>query len=312
MKITNSLKKRFVDDLKLPINILDEPYFEYFLEMYDEDFKTKDKYNMFLRCLNKFKAEEEFFKNSEKISSGIRSLILNSKTYDKFQNIDINKEYPLDIEIPKETIYIDKNVNKNLISIDLEKANFNVFKLLGLDKELNVNNYNDLIKKFTEDEYYLQSKKIRQVIFGELNAKRQQRIQKYIINQIAEKLLKNNLTISSSSSDEVIIENKNNLTTKDIQEILKDLPEEYKFYRVEHFKLSKIDEENNFYVKNINDGEKIEFKNIQGHLFHQVYKKYKNLEINNYDLLFYHEGQLAEFKHSIYDNNNVKEKKMKL
>ena len=52
MELTNSLKKRFASDLKLPINIFSEPYFEYFMELYDSDFNTKEKMKNFINLLN--------------------------------------------------------------------------------------------------------------------------------------------------------------------------------------------------------------------------------------------------------------------
>lgn len=311
MELTNSLKKRFASDLKLPINIFNDPYFEYFMDLYNTDFQTKEKMEIFEKLLNKFENQEEFFKNSEKISTSIKSLISSTNTYNKLNSFDMNKEFPLEEQIKQQNIYILPNVGKKLISVDLEKANFNVLKMIGLGEEIKANSYDELLNQFTNDDYYFISKKIRQVIFGDLNPARQQRIQKFVINQLCKKLKENGCILSSASSDEIIIQNEE-MNAKDIKEMLKDVPEQYNFFRVEDFVFEKIDENNDFFVKTTltNNGFKKEFKNVPGHVFAQVYKKYLGQESNEYDLLFYHEGFLAEFKEKLF--NTELNKKMKI
>lgn len=313
MELTNSLKKRFSSDLKLPINIFSEPYFEYFMDLYNPNFQTKEKMNTFIKLLDKLNNQEEFFQKSESISSSIKSLISSTKTYAKLNAFDMNKDFPLEEQIKQQNIYIMPNVGKKLISVDLEKANFNVLKMIGLDEEIKVNSYNDLLSKFTEEEYYFISKKIRQVIFGDLNPSRQQRLQKFVINNLCKKLTTNGCELSSASSDEIIIKNED-MTAKDIKEILKDVPEEFKFFRIEEFSFKKIDEGNDFFVKTTltENGLKTEFKNVPGHVFAQVYKKYLGQEINDYDLLFYHEGFLAQFKEKLFSNELEINKKLKI
>ena len=69
-------------------------------------------------------------------------------------------------------------------------------------------NYKELVSKFTEIKPFIESKQIRQVIFGHLNPKRQQTIQKYMMNLVVEILDKNGFDkcrFLSASSDEVIL-----------------------------------------------------------------------------------------------------------
>lgn len=312
MELTNSLKKRFASDLKLPINIYSEPYFEYFMELYDKDFQTKEKLKSFQNLLDKFSNPEQFFQNSEKISSSIKDLIANTETYKKLNNFDMNKDFPLEEQVKQQNIYISPNIGKKLISVDLEKANFNVLKMIGLGQELGVESYNDLLAKFTDDDYYFISKKIRQVIFGDLNPARQQRIQKYVINTLCTTLKEKGCILSSASSDEIIIQNQD-LSAKDVKEILKDIPAQYQFFRVEDFFFEKIDENYDFFVKTTltDNGPKTEFKNVPSHVFAQVYKRYIGQETNDYDLLFYHEHFLAQFKEKLFSNDLNKKMKIK-
>lgn len=310
MDLPNNIKKRFTKDFQLPINVFAEPYFSYFVELYDSHYNVNLKLNWLEQALNKSGGIEAFFKMSESISKGIKERISSSLAYKNFNTIDVNVEFPLIEPIKQQNIYIAPNVDKLLISIDLEKANFNCFNLFNLKEELKIDSYNDLMNQFTDLDYFKNSKMIRQVIFGDLNPARQQRVQKYIINQICLKLKEHNCILSSASSDEIIVESQ--ISKKDVENILKDLPQKFQFFRVEPFSFKKIDEDFNFFVKNTqtNKGDKIEFKNIPGHLFAQVYKRYLGLAITDYDMLFYHEDLLAQFKEPIFKKELNKKVKL--
>lgn len=308
--IDNALKKRFCKDFKLPINIFSEPYFEYFVDLYDPVYDVSTKMKWFQDVLNKVGNTEAFFKMSETVSQGMKKEILNSKAYQEFNSADMNALYPMTDNIKQQNIYIEQNVDKPLISIDLHKANFNCLNLFNLKEELQVDNYDELMKKHTNEEYFLNSKMIRQVIFGDLNPSRQQRLQKHIIHTFCKKLLEAGCELSSASSDEIIV--KSEISVEQVREILKDVPEKYRFYRVEPFTINRISDEYDFFVKKTiteDNSEKLEFKNVAGHLFAQVYKKYFDMQVNEYDMMFYHEGFLAQFKEPLFQptmKNNLK------
>ena len=173
--------------------------------------------------------------------------------------------------------------------------------------------YRELIDKFTDQEYFQQSKMFRQVVFGDLNPARQQRIQKYVIGQLCQKLLDNGCEISSASSDEIIVKNKS--STSEVEQILATAPKELQFFRVEKFHFSRIGDDFDFFVKYTEqkDGSvKKEFKNSPGHLFPQIYKQHLKLELNQYDMLFYHDGYLAEFKEPVFKNEPTLTSKRKI
>lgn len=312
MILNNSIKQRFVKDFKLPINLIQDPYFDYFIELYDEEFQTKEKLQILQNYCSKLNDHEEFFSKSKEISEKMKSIIQNSKSYELFNNADLTK-YPTLKDVSQQNIYITPNVDKELISIDLEKANYNSFRLFGLDKELGCPTYNDLLSKFTNEEYFFQSKMIRQVIFGDLNPSRQQKIQRYIIGELCKKLIDNGCIINSASSDEIIIKNKTDVN--EIKNILKDVDDTFKFFRIEKFKFSRIGDDFDFFIKETykEDGTiKKEFKNTPGDIFPQIYKQYKKMELNDYDMLFYHNGYLAEFKDTVFKNSNEHENKRKM
>lgn len=305
IELTSAIKKRLCKDFRLPISVFSEPYFEYFVELYDPVFAIKDKINLLESVLSKCKTQEDFFQISLDVANNVKDLISKQSSYQYFNNLDMNEIYPLKKNVSQQNIYIVPNIGKEMISIDLEKANFNCFKLVGLHDELGIYNYKDLISKFTNEEYFIQSKMIRQIIFGDLNPSRQQRLQKYIIQNLCETLLENGCEISSASSDEIIIKNKNSIS--EVKDILKSVDNKFKFFRVEKFKFDRVGDDFDYFVKktiNEDGNEKMEFKSVPGHFFPQVYKKYFNMPINEYDLLFYHEGYLAQFKEPIFKAEN--------
>lgn len=303
IELNSHIKKRFCKDFRLPINIFDEPYFEYFVELYDPLFSVKEKMGWLENVLGTCNVQDDFFQQSSNISNGIKDLIKNSKAYNDFNTRNL-EELPLKKNVSQQNIYIVDNVGKEMISIDLEKANFNSFRLFGLQEEIGCNTYDELVKKFSNEKYFVESKMIRQVIFGDLNPSRQQRIQKYIIQNLCEKLLENGCEISSASSDEIIVKNKNNIS--EVKDMLKDVSDSFKFFRVEKFHFNRVSDEFDFFVKKTtkeNGEEKIEFKNTPSFIFAQVYKKHYGISLNEYDMLFYHEGYLAEFKEPVFKNN---------
>ena len=59
MELTNRLKRRFIKDCSLPIALTDEPYFSYFIDLYDEAFSTKKKLESFKKIVDRFENECE-------------------------------------------------------------------------------------------------------------------------------------------------------------------------------------------------------------------------------------------------------------
>lgn len=302
VELNSHIKKRFCKDFRLPINLFDEPYFEYFVDLYDPLFSVKEKKGWLENVLVKCEQQDDFFQQASGISNGIKELIKNTKAYNDFNTRNMD-EFPLKKNVSQQNIYIPENIGREMISIDLTKANYNSFRLFGLQEEIGCPTYDDLVKKFNTEKYFLESKMIRQVIFGDLNPARQQRIQKYIIQELCEKLLANGCEITSASSDEIIIKNKSDIV--EVKSMLTDVNEQFKFFRVEKFHFDRVHDDFEYFVKKTtteNGEEKLEFKNTPAFIFAQVYKQQYNMPLNQYDMLFFHEGYLAEFKDPVFNN----------
>ena len=188
-----------------------------------------------------------------------------------------------------------------MLSIDLKKANFTSLKYFDSSLVDNCSTYREFMEQFTDCDYIINSKNFRQVVFGQLNVKRQQIIQKYIISIFASKLIQiiNKERIMSASSDEIVIDISDIFGTQFVQQIIDICNNIANSLNVEInisiFTIKALSNPSKFgYVKEHING-KIEFKSTSKVFFAQAFKEYFNLPLNEKDLTFYYEGQLAKF-----------------
>lgn len=308
MQLGDNHKKQLVKDFKLPINTYDDERFHYFIDLYDNVYKTKEKLAWLEEVVFHSEDKEFLFNTSSTLRSNIKSLVLESPSYKKLVAIDVFKEYPMTEQIPNKSMYIEDNLGHDFISIDLEKANFNSLMFLGLGEDLGIKTYQDLMGKFTDFQYYHQSKMLRQAIFGELEAVKQQKLQKHIMSKITEVLKPHGYEYFLVSSDELIL-TKGNLTISHVQNLLSSLDKKYHFFKIEKFHLEKFEGKpyyTKYSTKEDNQLEpKLEFKQCPIQFFAQIYKHHFGMELNSLDMSFYYEGMLAEFKEPIFKQKST-------
>lgn len=300
--LSNSIKKRFIKDWKLPINITQEPIFSYQINLLDKDYNTIQKLDFLIETINKLGGEELFFQEFSKISETVIESIKRKNAYKKLE-LDRLSEMKQIVGIKHKDIYNIANVGANMLSIDLNKANFQALNSYSDELVLKSKNYDELISKFTDFEYFKESKQIRQVVFGNLLPKKQQRIQKNIMNEIYLELKKIGVkeeNLINASADEIVIK----LNSKDEIQILEKLIEEKidlpkLNFRIETFELQNIGNRK-YFVKEHYSGD-IEFKSVPSIFFMQAYKEYKDLDLEENDLKFFHEGQMASFEESHFN-----------
>lgn len=311
----NKLRKRFIKDYNLPIQAVQDPYFEYLLDLYDPLFNCKKKYSVFLEYIKQFKNDEEYFKYQSKWLDGVVNHIKEKESF-KFFNEEFNLNGMHKSEIKQKNIYSKDNVGKLFLSVDLKKANFQALKFVNLEIIDNCNTYEDFLRQFTDSQYLLESKHIRQVIFRNLNPKRQQTVQKHIISLFVKQLedrVEKERFISASSGEIVIVMDPNNIDEIEyLQDLIEASANDWSIsVNVSLFKLEQIDH-NLGYVKKeylvesnkllIEDG--IEFKAVSSLFMAQAFKTYFNQPIEDSDLVFYHEGHLAKFLQTVEEKEN--------
>lgn len=306
MELTNRLKRRFIKDCSLPIALTDEPYFSYFIDLYDEAFSTKKKLESFKKIVDRFENECEVLDYLQSITDGIFNSIKEKSVYQDYLKADM-KNFVVKSNYPSSSIFKECHTGKKLISIDLSKTNFQAMNFF--DKNiLESDSYEEFIRKYTDEEYIINSKYIRQVIFGNLNSKRLGTIEKYMIYQIVEKLEPLGYTILLVTDDEIVLEG-----DEDIYNNVVNIVSNMTSIKVaiELFVLKTLRNENGqpfksdkFYVKEFisyTDNKKLDFeiKATDSTFYAQFFKLLTNKEINENDLVFINNGFVAKYKEPI-------------
>lgn len=209
---SKDLANRFVSDYKLPIQLTDEKYFFYYLDLYERDYQSKTKYNKLCELIEKEydASPSKFLDEYYKLRDCIITTIENSDAYKRFNEMDMSRfSIKNKLNITSNNIYNENNVGKIFVSFDLKKANFQALRFVDPEIVLNTDSYQEFIGKFTPSEYIAESKYTRQVIFGKLNPKRHITVEKYIIRKIYD-FLKDTChspnTCVSISNDEIIFD----------------------------------------------------------------------------------------------------------
>jgi len=317
---SNQLKNRFISDYNLNmIQVLQSPYFEYYLDLYEPYNQARTKWNKLVLLINEhFNGNEHLFlEEYAKQRDNIITSIEKSETYKEFNIFDMSAYNGLNVafhKLPKSSVYIESNNGKKFISIDLRKANFQGLKFHNNELVNNTESYDEFIESYLGTnhpllKYFQESKYSRQVIFGKLNMSRNITIQKSIMESVFESLsdlmeeYSTVLKYYSFSTDELIIEV---LHPSDIPEIIQEM-----YYlinnkanvKIQYYKLELV----NFLTSN-NSTLSVYLKDnivpfVDGKeimccpttYFSQVYKLLNEREIEENDMIFYYEHQLAKF-----------------
>jgi hypothetical protein len=327
------LRQRFVSDFNYPIQVLDDPYFERYLGLYEPYLGTRTKWLEICNLIStRFGDNIESFlqnyaarrdkiithieaSNSYKlfISCNMGEYIIKNGTNETLQNAIVKEIFQ---NIPSTSVYIEPNDGKRFISLDMKQANFNALRYHDAEIVGNCQTYDDFIIYHLSSvnpmvKYFQDSKYTRQVIFGKLNMKRNITIQKYMMFLVWYNMPKI-YNIYSSTNDELILEVDENDTIEQINEYVETLKSFFRdddrvlpgisdCIRVELFTL-KLHKFENSHGGNLSVYEKITDSNKLGTLkqcpatfYPQVYKLLTKQPIESADLVFGYEHQLAQF-----------------
>lgn len=303
MEVSEKLKERFCKDCNIPLKFFKEPYFTDRLQLYDSYYNTLDKWNIFVRGLEKYKCEQDYLEEYNRVKNAAINDIKISDGYKRFNEEDMNKYTVKYKDLPGKDIFKTSNNGKLFISIDMRKANFSALKFYNRSIFDNADTWEEFIERYTENKHIVNSKYIRQVILGNCNPKRQVTYEKYLMGLVLEVLIDelgySASDIAFSSNDEIVIDmgkyedciRKRELMEWQIKGYF-NIP-----FRIELFYLRKITGTNGYYkeiVKNIIERE-YEFKCLNNYVLPFVLRKFNGEEITENDKVFYHEGLLSKF-----------------
>lgn len=298
--ITEKLKERFCKDLNLPIKIYQEPFFSERLYLYDKQYDCVQKYFAFTQLVNRCGGEQQYFELYNKIKDDAINY-LNQNEYMHFfaKEEDFSKFKIQNIGFPKSDIYHQSNHGKCFISFDMRKGNFTALRHYDKRIVANCDKYEDFLGLFTKESHLLYSKYIRQVIFGNVNPKRQVTYEQYLMDIVLTKVLEYfpKESIVFFSTDEIIVEIDKeksehcyNLSKNIVDFALKENID----IRAEIFILHKIDGIDGYIKKFLFGNSGIEIKSVNHIMMPFVLRKINNEEIKENDSVFLYENMLVK------------------
>lgn len=310
-------RNRFCDSF--PIQVVHSPYFEERLEILNTPLRTLDKWNEFNKVLyQNFNGDyAAFLEHYNTLKRNVIEDVSSSDFYKTFNSCDMNMFASPKVE-SRSSIFTSLNDGEKFISIDLKKANFQALKYFDSSIVFGCDSYDEFISRYTDINYFKESKYLRERIFGELNPKRTTTIEKYILSRIIREVLSKiewlngNFEIYTVNSDEVIykLSNKDNTIWETIDDnLLATLKGEIYNYNVngflvnvEKFELKKYqfgfecsDAKLEVYRKVVNTEATDKLMCCPNIYYTQVYKHINNIRITDNDLVFYNNHELAKF-----------------
>ena len=300
------LKERFCTDCNIPIKIYQEPYFMDRLLLYDSAYHTISKWNRFLSSLARYENEQDYYEDYNRVKDEAINAIKESEAYQMFNNEDMNKFRVTNIGLPGKDIFHPSNDGRIFISIDMKKANFSALKHYGetIGKSMfhDAHSWEEFLYGFTDNVHILNSKYIRQVILGNCNPKRHITYEKYlmdnVLNQLYDCVSKERCVFFSN--DEIIFDMTDCSDMKTLNlvyDLIVAICNERIDYPldVEMFVLHKITGTDGYFKEIVKPDIKIEFKCLDSYMLPFVIRKKMNLEVEENDKVFYHNGLLAKF-----------------
>jgi hypothetical protein len=293
---SNFFKKKLVKDYGLPIKILSEPYFSYYLNLYKDHFDIASKVNSLTKSIDLVDGEQclqtEWYRIKDLIEKEIKSL----PAYSSFS--EYKSSYKIIHPLENTNLYNQSMLTKTCVSIDIKSANYSSLKYFDKSLVMNTSNYTEFITKFSSVPIFNDSKIFRQLLFEPLDSKKQGHIQKEIISKAADVLVSilSPLSARRIGNDELILVfNKSSDLMSLQEEVLSKLNnfEHKDMLKVEAFNIHQVYDKC-FYKEMISG---IQLRNVPAQLYPQIFKKIKGLKLEESDLIFFdtNTNQIAKF-----------------
>ena len=301
--MSKELNKRFCDDRKIPLKIYSGDIFIDRLKLFGE-YENYINYCQEIRRM--FDDTQKYFEYYNQVKDKAIDYIKGSETFQLLNSDDMNK-YACKYNFPQSDVYKASNIGKRFISIDMSKANFSALVAYGrtIGTEFFKNfNYREFMEQFTDVEHIINSKYIRQVIFGNCNPKRQVTYEKYLMSLLLERILSEDSIyerhVSSLCSDEIILK-ADEFSTDDLLKI-KEIVDEMSSIiplKLEYYQLGKVEGSDAYIKKIFSDLEyeltyTYDIKCVNPDEAPFIYRLIKNQPIKDEDSIFNYNKKLAK------------------
>lgn len=301
LQITERLKERFCKDFNIPIKIFVEPYFTERLELYDKYKPCLDKYHRFVDLVDRLGGEQNYLEYYSKVKNDAIEYLYENPAMLYFSQVeDISKYVVRHKNFPKKDIYKCDNVGKCFVSFDMRRGNFTALHHYNPDIVGGKNTYEEFLGMFTNEPHLLESKYIRQVIFGNVNPRGQVAYEHYLMDKVLDDVLTyfNETDVVYFSTDEIVVridENDIEKIIPKIKETVRKSCEDNIDIRSEVFKLHKIEGVSGGFIKEVIDGESnVVIKCVNALMLPLVLRKLYALPDSENDLVFLYDGTFLD------------------
>ncbi len=295
------LIRDFIDLNKLPIqSIKNIEYSEYAFG----ELGVLEDWNEFISSIEeRFGSKEEYRKYYWDIKEKFLKYVKDLPEFKSFNTQDMSKfKFDFPENVSKGNQYTESNISKTLLSIDLKKANFQALKYCGVFND--VDNYDDLIGKFTDISFLIKSKYLRSVVFGQLNPSRHITVESFLVNMLRPEI-SDRLKLICMASDELIYEVPSDIIIleSELDGTVKEIKEKYGLnISAEYYKLNEQILESSIskkqyriYSKESLTGCGVEYKCIPNNLWLIFNKLSTGRELCDYDTWVEHDGVLSKY-----------------
>lgn len=189
------IRENFKKDYKLSCPVLDDnDVFEKSLDIWD----LRKEWTDYLEMSKRIPELDEY---RRKLRNQILSHISHVQGFNELSPIKYTSQYK-DLR----NYLKPENCNVPLVSIDLQKGNYQAMRYLNPKYVLDTNTYEELIRRFTKEESIIRSKFFRQMVFGQLKPEVQASVQRKMTEEMIQMVFKKKeFPIVHLSNDEVIL-----------------------------------------------------------------------------------------------------------
>ena len=298
---SNSLRKRFINDYSLPIQLFNGDYFDYFVNLYDPLFGITEKLKCLRMAVEEAGGEEQFLAECASTRNDIIAGFKATPAYEHYNTMDMQRFSVPKRNFPENDVFKACNDGKTFTSFDLKQANYQVMAKLDPSLVFGSTSYEDMLAGFTGERrklhWYLSgSKYFRLVIFGSINPKRQVTMQKYYTNQILDYLLDQGLSgrIRMFTYDEIVIDDcltadESTKFSSHVTDVL-GLSVATKVFSIELFRTPYTEA----IIQHFED-KSFRIRCVPVTLFAETYKLYMQLPVVDYDKRFLYERRVAQY-----------------
>jgi hypothetical protein len=304
------LYKQFAKDYKIPIPVIDAGYFIKSLTLIDFSGKYLEALMYAEKWMSLTNSTVDDFKKEiktviEKIVDKLSErVIIDPKVYDA---PNIQEKYGIKYS-QSLNVYNRNSVGNSYISLDLIHANEQALEAMGvLDS---CESWDSLVFDFTQNEnkevhdalyqYIKNSKQIRQVTFGKINAKMQRKVEKWLVECVIDNLIENKILDSDDfigyTTDEIIL--KDTEFTRKVVDDVEIASTKLGRFSIDKFTIKQIGDFD-FFVK-VRCDKYPSFHNIPITYYMQAVKYYFGQPITDDDLRFIYEGHIAKFEKPLF------------